>query len=93
MQAPKEVPETTSAPPSPSTAQKVLDFSFLEVADVSELIDKLDIAMDEKDKDADKAGKKRMLKVQSIRLSNNQLVTVNGLAPALDKFVYSAPER
>ena len=86
-----EAPETAAS--SPSHSQKILDFSFLEVADVSELVDKLDIAIDAKEKDADKAGKKRVLKVQSIRLSNNQLVTVNGLAPALDKFVYSAPER
>ena len=51
MQAGKtaEAPETTAS--SPSHSQKILDFSFLEVADVSELVDKLDIAIDAKEKD------------------------------------------
>ena len=64
MQAGKtaEAPETTAS--SPSHSQKILDFSFLEVADVSELVDKLDIAIDAKEKDADKTGKQRVLKVQ-----------------------------
>ena len=73
---------------APAVASEVIDLSFIEVADVEEIVTKFSIVHGiEHGDDTLATHKKLARKATSLRLSNNQIVTVTDLAKVLSAFV------